>query len=105
MGLGKGEYLFRNTAQGLSQFLWREDAMKMTLSVKDIGKFPEDTQVVLDNLDVLQRDAPIAIMSLRMVRDVNFKLGQNVRVTLQPLDDGASQYRKPPLLFSHHRAR
>lgn len=79
--------------------------MKMTLSVKDIGKFPEDTQVVLDNLDVLQRDAPIAIMSLRMVRDVNFKLGQNVRVTLQPLDDGASQYRKPPLLFSHHRAR
>jgi hypothetical protein len=83
--------------------------MKMTLSVKDIGKdigkFPEDTQVVLDNLDVLRRDAPIAIMSLRMVRDVNFKLGQNVRVTLQPLDEGASQYRQPPLLFSHHRAR
>jgi hypothetical protein len=80
--------------------------MRMTLSVKDIGKFPEDTQVVLDNLDVLQRDAPIAIMSLRMskVRNVNLKLGQNVRVTLQPLDERGSQYRQPPLLFSQHRA-
>jgi hypothetical protein len=80
--------------------------MRMTLSVKDIGKFPEDTQVVLDNLDVLRRDSPIAIMSLRMsmVRDVNLNVGQKVRVTLQPLDERASQYRQPPLLFSQHRA-
>ena len=60
--------------------------MNMTLSVKDIGRFPEDTQVVLDNLEVFQGDAPIAIMSLRLVRDVDFELGQNVKVTLQPLD-------------------
>ena len=79
--------------------------MKMTLRVKDIGKFPEDTQVVLDNLDVLQRDAPLAIMSLRMERDVNLKLGQNVRVIVQPLDVEGSHYRQPPLLFSQHGAR
>jgi hypothetical protein len=90
---------------GLSQSLWRENAMKMTLSVKEIGQFKEDTQLVLDNLDVLQGDAPIAIMSLRMVRDVNLKVGQNVRVTLQPLDEKGSQYRQPPLLFSQHGAR
>jgi hypothetical protein len=62
----------------------------MTSRVKDIGKFPEDTQVVLDNLDVLRRDAPLANMSLRMERDVNLKLGQNVRVIVQPLDVGSS---------------
>lgn len=79
--------------------------MKITLSVKEIDQFRDDTQLVLDNLDVLQRDAPIAIMSLRMARDVNLKVGQNVRVTLQPLDEGGSQYRQPPLLFSQHGAR
>jgi hypothetical protein len=74
--------------------------MNITLSVKEIGQFQEDTQLMLDNLDVLQRDAPIAIMSLRMVQDVDLKVGQNVRVTLQPLDEERSQYRQPPLLFS-----
>jgi hypothetical protein len=79
--------------------------MKIMLSVKEIGQFQEDTQLVLDNLDVLQGNAPIAIMSLRMVRDVNLKVGQNVRVTLQPLGEAGSQYRQPPLLFSQYGAR
>jgi hypothetical protein len=74
--------------------------MNITLSVREMGHFQEDTQLVLDNLDVLRKDAPIAIMSLRMVPDVNLKAGQNVRVTLQPLDEERSQYRQPPLLFS-----